>query len=198
MDPITIYPNEKYKTKLNWAILLLWLIAWASWATPLSAVAGYELGGVVVAVVFAVLANAIALVLSLPFVPYYYRSLRYEIFEDEVVVYAGIVTKSVKHVPYRTVTNLKVTRDPFDRILGIGKLAIQTAGMSGTSGQAEESLVGLEDVQAIYDQVAARLRQFRRAMGPTQAGEDQAELAPGDGDQAALLRAMREDLGESQ
>jgi hypothetical protein len=81
----------------------------------------------------------------------------------------------VKHVPYRTVTNLQVKRDILDRPLGIGTLAIQTAGMSGTTG-AEESLLGLADVQAAYEQVSARLRQFRGAMPPTAAGEEVSAL----------------------
>lgn len=99
----------------------------------------------------------------------YYRSLSYEILQDEVIVRAGIVTQSVKHVPYRTVTNLTVKRGLLDRwIFDLGTLNIQTAGMSGTTG-AEESLVGLPDVQTVYDTVATELRRFRGSMAPTAA-----------------------------
>ena len=102
----------------------------------------------------------------------YYRSLKYEIRDDEVIVRVGIWTKSVKHVPFRTVTNVKVNRDIFDRwFFGLGSLNIQTAGMSGNKG-AEESLVGLPNVEEIYEMVGARLRQYRGAMSPTAAGED--------------------------
>ncbi len=99
----------------------------------------------------------------------YYRSLSYEVQDDEVIVQVGIWTKSVKHVPYRTVTNLVVKRDILDRWMGIGTLNIQTAGMSGTTG-AEESLVGLDNVQDVYDVVVQELRRFRGAMAPTAAG----------------------------
>ncbi len=98
----------------------------------------------------------------------YYRSLSYEIQDDEVIVRVGIWTKSVKHVPYRTVTNLTVKRDILDRWLGIGTLNIQTAGMSGTTG-AEEKLVGLTNVQEIYEIVVTELRRFRGSMAPTAA-----------------------------
>ena len=64
----------------------------------------------------------------------YYRSLSYEILEDEVIVRAGVLTRTVKHVPYRTVTNITVKQGLVDRWLGLGTLEIQTAGMSGTSG----------------------------------------------------------------
>jgi uncharacterized membrane protein YdbT with pleckstrin-like domain len=101
----------------------------------------------------------------------YFRSLNYEIQDDEVIVHVGIWTKSVKHVPFRTVTNLKVNRDIFDRwFFDLGSLNVQTAGMSGKTG-AEESLVGLPNVQEIYELVRSRLRLYRGAMGPAAAGE---------------------------
>ncbi len=105
----------------------------------------------------------------------YYRSLRYEIQDDEVIVHAGIWTQSVKHVPYRTVTNLTVKRDILDRWLGLGTLNIQTAGMSGQKG-AEERLVGMVGVQDVYDTVAEELRRFRGGMAPTQADVEDAPL----------------------
>ena len=99
----------------------------------------------------------------------YYRSLSYEIQDDEVVVRAGIITQAVKHVPYRTVTNLTIKRGLLDRwFFDIGTLNIQTAGMSGTTG-AEESLAGLPNVQEVYEIVATELRRFRGAMAPTAA-----------------------------
>ena len=71
------------------------------------------------------------MILSVP----YFRSLRYEILEDEVIVHVGIITHSVKHVPYRTVTNITVKRDILDRwFFNLGSLNIQTAGMSGQAG----------------------------------------------------------------
>ena len=99
----------------------------------------------------------------------YYHSLSYEIREDEVVVRVGIITKSVKHVPFRTVTNLTVNRGLLDRwFFNLGTLNIQTAGMSGSTG-AEESLVGLANFDEVYEMVAAELRRFRGGMAPTAA-----------------------------
>jgi uncharacterized membrane protein YdbT with pleckstrin-like domain len=97
----------------------------------------------------------------------YYRSLSYEIQDDEVIVRAGIWTHSVKHVPYRTVTNLTIRRGILDRwFFGLGSLHIQTAGMSGTTG-AEEVLEGLADVHSVYEIVVQELQRFRGAMAPT-------------------------------
>jgi len=118
----------------------------------------------------------------------YFRSLVYEIQDDEVIVHVGIWTKSVKHVPFRTVTNLKVNRDIFDRwFFDLGSLNVQTAGMSGQTG-AEESLLGLPNVQEIYELVRSRLRLYRGAMGPTAAGE---EGEPGIDTLAAILTEVK-------
>lgn len=127
-----------------------------------------------------------AMLLSRP----YFRSMRYEIHTDEVIVHVGIWTQSVKHVPYRTVTNITVQRDILDRwVFNIGTLKIQTAGMSGQKG-AEENLKGMENVQEVYDLVATELRRFRGGMAPTAAEMDSAAVEPG-GD---LMRAVLEEL----
>jgi len=125
---------------------------------------------------------------------FYYRSLSYEIGDEQVIVRQGVLTRAVKHVPYRTVTNITVKRGLLDRWLGLGTLEIQTAGMSGTQ-QAEQSLAGLTDPQQVYDRVVAQLGRFRGGMAPTQAGAE----ATGSTDEtlAALLaevRAIREAL----
>jgi uncharacterized membrane protein YdbT with pleckstrin-like domain len=116
------------------------------------------------------LAEAVVWIAALFLAGPYYASLSYEIQDDEVIVNVGVITHSVKHVPYRTVTNVVVRRDILDRwFFGLGSLHIQTAGMSGQSG-AEEKLVGLPNVQEVYELVVRELRRFRGAMAPTAAG----------------------------
>jgi membrane protein YdbS with pleckstrin-like domain len=126
----------------------------------------------------------------------YYRSLSYEVQDDEVIVRAGIWTKSVKHVPYRTVTNLTIKRGVLDRLFGLGTLNIQTAGMSGQTG-AEENLVGLANVQGVYELVVTELRRFRGGMAPTAAEVEGEPIAlPSDALNKILaeVRAIRQAL----
>jgi membrane protein YdbS with pleckstrin-like domain len=177
MNTRTIKPSRKYRTKLQVVCVLsaglimlgMTLVAWAlSYAPKI----GADGAGTIIAVTAA--ANIIWLVPALILADPYYRSLHYEVQDDEVIVRAGIVTKSVKHVPYRTVTNITIKRGLLDRwLFGLGTLNIQTAGMSGTTG-AEESLVGLDNVQDVYDAVVMELRRFRGCMAPTAAGSDEA------------------------
>ena len=105
-------------------------------------------------------------------------------------MHVGILTHSVKHVPYRTVTNITVKRDILDRwFFNLGSLSIQTAGMSGQSG-AEENLVGLENVQEVYEIVVSELRRFRGAMPPTTVQEE--PLTNGSKALLAEVQAIRE------
>jgi uncharacterized membrane protein YdbT with pleckstrin-like domain len=129
----------------------------------------------------------------------YYSSLSYEVQDDEVIVRVGIITQSVKHVPYRTVTNITVSRDILDRwFFGLGSLHIQTAGMSGKSG-AEEKLVGLPNVQEVYELVVTELRRFRGGMAPTAAEVEPGLAASGETLTAILeeVRAIRENLAKT-
>jgi uncharacterized membrane protein YdbT with pleckstrin-like domain len=182
-------PNARYQIKLlvvNTVIAFLILVG----TGVLSALIGLDdpSAALTIFLIFAgfdALYWLVAIAVILP----YYRSLRYEIREDEVIVHVGIFTHSVKHVPYRTVTNITVSRDIFDRwFFNLGTLQIQTAGMSGQSG-AEEKLVGMENVQEVYEMVVTELRRFRGGMSPTAAEEEPGEMTKGAA--ADLLEEVR-------
>jgi membrane protein YdbS with pleckstrin-like domain len=190
MPTETIQPDRRWvqKTWLALTSLVVLVLVPFGLFGYLVGLDAYGLRGAMVALWIVAALNAIWFVPAVVVIPFYYRTLRYEIQDDEVIVRAGLITRSVKHVPYRTVTNLKVTRGPFDRMFGLGTLAIQTAGMSGQTG-AEESLVGLSDIQKVYENVATALRRYRSAMSPTAADED-VGLRP-NGDLGALLTEVK-------
>ena len=197
MEPRILTPSPRYVGK---QILIFSLIALAIVIvfSGLGVIISLDDGpGGVVAGIFSGIAALFWIVAVLLIGPYY-RSLRYEIHDDEIIVHVGIITKSVKHVPYRTVTNIKINRGLLDRfIFNMGTLNIQTAGMSGNTG-AEESLVGLENVQEIYDMVAVELRKFRGGMSPTGAEDEVAPASSGDtlgrilGEVQAIRRSVEE------
>jgi len=197
----TVTPDRKYlfRMRLIATIVALAILAGGVLLGMILALTGeIRLGGALALFSVTVVLNGLWWVVALILIGPYYRSLRYEVQDDEVVVNAGIWTKSVKHVPYRTVTNMQVKRDVVDRWLGIGTLNIQTAGMSGQTG-AEERLVGLSNVQEVYESVAAELRRFRGGMAPTQADvEVESAAAPPDGlgEILAEVRAIRKSLEE--
>ena len=173
MKTQTFEPGSQYLSKLRLVttiVALLILLGGLLLGWLMSLDKDMEAGAPRMVIIVTVIIDAVwwapAMLLTAP----YYRSLSYEIQDDEVIVRVGIWTKSVKHVPYRTVTNLVVKRDILDRwFFGTGTLNIQTAGMSGTTG-AEESLVGLLNVQQVYEIVVRELRRFRGGMAPNAAG----------------------------
>lgn len=186
----TLFPSRRYLPKMYLvllSILVLAVIGFGLMGYFIGADNGGQAGGLL-GLWIAVASNAVWFVPLAVFLPFYVHSLRYDIQDDEVIVTVGVITKSVKHVPFRTVTNIKVTRGPYDRLFGLGTLSIQTAGMSGQTG-AEESLVGLDDVQAAYQSVATALRRFRTAMSPTQADEE-GRVSP-DGEMAVVVEEVR-------
>jgi uncharacterized membrane protein YdbT with pleckstrin-like domain len=200
MQTKTFKPSPRYLSKSRLVITLVALLILASgillgWLMSLDKSIGTN-GFRIVVIVTAIL-DAIWWVPAMLVTAPYYRSLSYEVQDDEVIVRAGIWTKSVKHVPYRTVTNLTVKRDILDRwLFGLGTLNIQTAGMSGQTG-AEERLVGLPNVQDVYELVVTELRRFRGGMAPT-AAEVEGEPSVADALNAILaeVRAIRQTLEE--
>lgn len=203
MKARTVTPDRKYlfRMRLIATIVALAILAGGILLGMVLAITGeIRLSGAMVLFFVTVVLNGFWWLLALILTGPYYRSLRYEVQDDEVLVNVGIWTKSVKHVPYRTVTNMEVKRDVVDRWLGTGTLNIQTAGMSGQTG-AEERLVGLSNVQEVYESVAKELRRFRGGMAPTQADvEAEPAVAPPDGLGEILVevRAIRKSLEERQ
>ena len=184
-------PSTRYRTKLYLTTTLIALSVEVG-AILLAALIGLDRDmGLRGATIAAIVCTALNILWWAPIMMWsglYYRSLSYEIGAEQVIVHQGVLTRAVKHVPYRTVTNVTVKRGLIDRWLGMGTLDIQTAGMSGTQ-QAEQSLVGLADADEVYDRVAAQLGRFRGGMSPTQAQLE----APGGADEtlAALLAEVR-------
>ncbi|GAB4481007.1 MAG: hypothetical protein Kow00124_28280 [Anaerolineae bacterium] len=195
METLKLRPDPRLRTKYYVATLLVALLMLAM-CVPMGMGIGSDAGGrsgALIGLWIALGANALWIIPTLLLVGPYYRSISYEFDDDEVIVRAGVITRSVKHVPYRTVTNIEIKRGPLDRLLGIGTLKVQTAGMSEQGG-AEQSLAGLQDVDAVYEQVAAALRAFRGALPPTQAGEEGVRAAAPAASNGALFEAMLAEL----
>ena len=88
------------------------------------------------------------------------NNLSYFIHDDRITVQSGILTKKEKNIPYRSITDFVLVRDPFDRILGIGTIKVQTAGQSAEG--YEGNLSGLLD----YGPLHANLREKLKTLYP--------------------------------
>ncbi len=97
----------------------------------------------------------------------------------EIYVRKGILKITQRHVPFRTVTNLRTRRGVFDRLFGIGTIQIETAAkVSSTQGgsamaiilqklmrggTAEENIEGVKFHEELGDFILRELRGFGRS-----------------------------------
>ena len=103
--------------------------------------------------------------------PIYIRTFEYSVISKsgdtmpEIYVQKGIITRTKKHVPFRTITNIASRAGPLDRLFGIGTIEIHTAGQTGGSqysqGGPEEKLEGIVFFEEVRDFVLQELRKFR-------------------------------------
>lgn len=162
-------PDPAYATRCWINAILMWLLSCELWVAPLAvwlAVTESPAGGLALLIG----PNVIFFVICALYIPAWVASIRYEMTDEEVVVHKGVFSKVHKIVPYRTVTNVSITRLWLDRIwLGIGNVSIQTAG-AGASSVAEERLVGLSNYEEIRDAVVEHLRRYRADASPALGG----------------------------
>ncbi len=108
-------------------------------------------------------ASITIIVPSVILLPLYVRRMEFIVHGNEVIVKKGLINKTVKYCPYRTVTNISTRAGPFDRLFGIGNVFIQTAGKGGATGP-EEKLEGLPLYHEIRDYILRQLRIYHRSI----------------------------------
>ncbi|MHA1966468.1 MAG: PH domain-containing protein [Candidatus Hodarchaeales archaeon] len=111
--------------------------------------------------------SVIVFLMVLVLSPIYIKSMEYIVHGDEIVVRKGLINKTAKYCPFRTVTNISTTAGPFDRLFGIGCVNIETAGKSAAQTGPEEKLEGLILYKEIRDYILSKLR----AYDPSKTGE---------------------------
>ena len=114
--------------------------------------------------------SSIYIIPGLILTPIYVNRIEYSVIAEtgetmpEIYVRKGIVTITVKHVPFRTITNISSKAGPLDRILGIGSVEIQTAGISGGTQPGknpEEKIEGIPFFEEVRDFILQELRRFQ-------------------------------------
>jgi putative membrane protein len=117
-----------------------------------SGVAG--IGFLIIAVVF-ILALGTTLLVSYV----YYKRFLWEITESEINIRSGIIFKKQVQIPFQRVQSIDFNANPIERILGIVRLKIETAGGAQNRGVMIPSLK-LAQAEALRAEVFARKRSF--------------------------------------
>lgn len=61
-----------------------------------------------------------------------YRNYRYELGETGLKKESGVIWKKYTTIPYSRIQDVTIQRGPFERILGLSSLYVETAGTEGT------------------------------------------------------------------
>jgi uncharacterized membrane protein YdbT with pleckstrin-like domain len=104
--------------------------------------------------IYALLANV---AFPFAFLPLYFRyiTLRYRFDKEGVAVSYGLLWRRESYLTYARIQDIHVSRNIFERWLGLGVVQIQTA--SGSQG-AVESVVGVREFNEIRNFLYARMR----------------------------------------
>ena len=108
--------------------------------------------------IYSLLVLIIVILMIIAFI--YTKTMEFQIFSNEVVVKKGVINRTEKHVPYRTVTNISTRFGFYDKIFGIGTVEIETAGKAGRQSGPEEKIEGISNFIEIRNTVL-ELRKFR-------------------------------------
>lgn len=121
-----------------------------------------------------------------------YHTMRYRFDDEGISVSWGVLFRQEHHLTYQRIQDIHVTRNIFERWLGIGTVSVQTA--SG-SGSAEAQIVGVSAYDEVRDFLYTRMRGLDDPApnddepGTTAAGEEEAVRLLGE--IADALRELR-------
>jgi putative membrane protein len=135
-------------------------------------------------IIYAILSNVFFPFAIFPLY-FHFKTLRYRFDEEGVAVSYGLLWRKETYLTYARIQDIHVTRNIFERWLGIGTVEIQTA--SG-SASATESITGVREYNEIRNYLYAHMRGHRKLNTGTN-GQTEA-VAPLD----AALAGIRDEL----
>lgn len=136
------------------------------------------------------------------FVIYYirYRTMRYRFTDEGISMSWGLLFRREIIIQYSRIQDIHLRSNMVERWMGLARVLVQTA--SGSS-DAEMTLEGLKQFEAVRDFLYHRMRGVKDHASPTAAAQASvAPAAPGAGDElagvlrevASELRALRTEL----
>ncbi len=128
----------------------------------------------------------------IPFIPLYlkYHTLRYKFDDEGISMSWGILFRREVVLTYRRIQDIHLTRNLFQRWMGLATVSIQTA--SGNAN-AEMAIEGILEAEALRDFLYGRMRGVREHTEPSPPGGTPPGAGPGD-EALTLLKEVRDSL----
>jgi len=86
--------------------------------------------------------------------PFWFRSWRYALRENDVLLCYGVVWRTRRSIPRGRIQHVDIESGPIDRMVGLADLTLYTAG--GDDEENELPGLRLEDAEAIREELLAR------------------------------------------
>ncbi len=96
----------------------------------------------------------------------YYKTIFFELKDDEVTWKRGVWFRQTGIVPYDRITNIDIYQGPLMRLFGFSLIKLQTAGYSGQA-KAEITMEGIVEAEELRETIRSMIREIRNATGPS-------------------------------
>ncbi|MGB9177498.1 MAG: PH domain-containing protein [Methanoregula sp.] len=146
-------PAPSLVTWLSVNFILFFLLVMSFTVFPVLLVSGSE---PVVLVILGIII-IVPVVAFFVWVGLYFKSMWYELREDEMSWKRGVWFRTTGVVPYNRITNIDVRQGPVMRALGISTLSVQTAGYSGQA-VPEIRIEGIEQAEELRELIRSLVR----------------------------------------
>jgi len=150
-------PSPQLKKRYYIDMFLIFSLAILSWYLPVLFFAPSVV--VVITTIIVLMLLLPIVILTIYWIPKYYRTIIYKLTDKEMIWRRGVWFKNTGIVPYNRITNVDIAQGPISRWLGIASLKIQTAGYSVTSAAHSEIRIdGVEDFEGLRDTIMGFVR----------------------------------------
>lgn len=143
-----------WEGKPSWKVVILWALYLAV-AVLVIGTGLFKISRIVGDIFSSVFAGfCILVIIFIIYLVFLRKTYCYSITNKKVCFKGGIITKKQKLVPYHKITNVVVSQNILEQVLGISKIGFQTAGIGGkaTPEITFEGLVDAEKPKKLVEQ----------------------------------------------
>lgn len=146
-------PSERLKKYYYINLFLVLFIFILPWYVPLVIFSNIIVAGITTFILLIIIG------FTLYWIPKYYQTIEYHPTEEEVTWKRGVWFQKTGVVSYNRITNVDIGQGPIQRLAGISRLKVQTAGYSAQSGaSAELKIDGVENPEEIKEFIIDMVR----------------------------------------